>query len=383
MELIKKLRVPIAIVLAGVFLGQLLVPVSANEKLDALRRQQQNISREIKEQEKQIQQKTSEIRDVSTDINKLERTIDNVKRDINSLKKRLNDTENMVTIAEGELAEAEARFDERTDVLATRVREIFINGQVNYLEVIFQATSINDLLTRMVLLEKLMEQDMLLLNEIEAERIAIEEKKAALEKKRADIVAIKLETEQKEKELLAKTRERQQWLASLQTDRKALEKALDELEETSNRIAEQIRREQAKNSKGSGIVGKGAWPTPGYTRVSSDYGMRLHPILRSQRMHTGIDIAAPSGVNIVAVDNGRVIYADWLGGYGKTVIIDHGKGLSTLYAHQSSILVKVGDEVIRGDVIGKIGSTGQSTGPHLHFEVRKDGAHTNPWPFLR
>jgi murein DD-endopeptidase MepM/ murein hydrolase activator NlpD len=125
------------------------------------------------------------------------------------------------------------------------------------------------------------------------------------------------------------------------------------------------------------------WPTPGYTRVSSPYGMRIHPIYKVKKMHTGIDIDAPSGAKIVAANSGKVILAGWNGGYGNCVIIDHGGGLATLYAHQSKILVSVGDKVQKGDTVGKVGSTGLSTGPHLHFEVRKNGSTTNPIPYVK
>jgi murein DD-endopeptidase MepM/ murein hydrolase activator NlpD len=383
LELLHKIKLPLAVGIIMLFISQVLGPVSANE-LDRLRREQETLSRQIKQQEQQLKQNQQQIRNVTSDINQLERDIERVQREINVLKKRLADTEKRVEEVEAELADAEERLAIRTGVLAARVKEIFINGQINYLEILLQSSSINDLLTRMVLLEKLMEQDIVLLEEIEAERYAIEVKKASLEIKRTEINSIKLDTERKERDLLAKTRQRQNWLASLETNAEALEKALDQLEEDSKKIEKMIQEELAKRgSGGQGIVGKAAWPTPGYTRISSDYGMRRHPILRAQRMHTGIDIAAPMYINAVAAEFGRVMYADWLGGYGKTIIIDHGKSTSTLYAHLNTISVNVGDQVTRGQVIGKVGSTGQSTGPHLHFEVRINGSHINPWPYLR
>lgn len=381
--MLKKIRLPLVIGLMGILLMYLLAPVSADE-LTRLRQEQEALSRQIEQRQQELLRTEREIRSVATDINKLELDIEKVQREIDDLKKQLADTEAKVKETEEELEEALERLAERTDALAARVKEIFINGQVNYIEVLLQSNSINDLLTRMVLLEKLMEQDMALLEIIEAERNAIELKKAELELKKTEIVAIKLDTERKEQDLLAKTRERQIWLASLETDSEALSQALDDLEEDSKEVERLIQAAlAASGSWGEGIVGKAAWPTPGYTRVSSDYGMRLHPILRTQRMHTGIDIAAPRGVDIVAADFGKVILADWMGGYGRTIIIDHGQGVSTLYAHQNDLLVKQGDNVTKGQVIGKVGSTGQSTGPHLHFEVRLNGTHTNPWPYLR
>lgn len=370
----------VAVTVFGI-LTAALFPVSANE-LDRLRREQEELERRINQQQSELQQNERQQRQTSNEIYRLEIQIQQTRNEINQLNNQLLETEKQVEITEGELKDAEERLDERTDALSVRVKEIFINGQVNYIEVLLDSTDLNDFLTRFALLERLMEQDMTLLDEIEAERQLIAEKKAELEEQHAQIASIKADTERKEQQLVAKNRERQQWLASLESNAVVLAEALDDLEETSNRIEQEILNLQ-RASRGSGISGIANWPTPGYTRVTSDYGNRIHPILRTQRMHSGLDIAAPTGANIVAVEFGTVIYSDWFGGYGQTIIIDHGQGISSLYAHQSRLLVSVGEEVDRGQVIGRVGSTGQSTGPHLHFEIRKNGRHTNPWPYLR
>jgi murein DD-endopeptidase MepM/ murein hydrolase activator NlpD len=151
-------------------------------------------------------------------------------------------------------------------------------------------------------------------------------------------------------------------------------------EQESARIAALLK---SGGSHGTGkYAGTLHWPTPGHTRVSSPFGMRMHPILHVRKMHTGIDISAPSGATIVAAGNGKVIYAGRNGGYGNFTMIDHGNGLVTCYAHQSRITVSKGQHVSAGQTIGKVGSTGLSTGPHLHFEVRVNGTPRNPLSYL-
>ena len=134
---------------------------------------------------------------------------------------------------------------------------------------------------------------------------------------------------------------------------------------------------------GSTIVGTGqfAWPTPSCSIITSYYGYRMHPVYGYERLHTGIDIGAADGAEIIAADDGTVVHAGWMGGYGNCIMIDHGNGYTTLYAHLSSIAVSSGSTVSRGNTIGYVGSTGVSTGPHLHYEVRQGGATTDPMAF--
>ena len=134
----------------------------------------------------------------------------------------------------------------------------------------------------------------------------------------------------------------------------------------------------SNNSEYTG--GSMTWPLPGYYSITSPFGNRLHPILKVYKMHTGVDIAGAgcNGKNVVATADGKVIHAGWISGYGNTVMIDHGGGIVTLYAHSQKLLVKKGDTVTRGQAIMLVGSTGYATGPHLHFEVRVNGKYVNP-----
>lgn len=368
----------------GLLLAAGLLP-AYGDQLEDFKKQQQKLQQQMEQQEKKIKEKEAEKKTYIGQLNQLEKEMTEVEEDINSLARQLENAEYQVALASYDLAEKEAELNQRLEVFKQRVKEVYINGQVSYLEVAFQATSVSDFLSRFDMLEELVEQDVALLNEIEAQINEVEEKKAALEKQRNRIKEIKDASENQKRLLAKKQQEKKQWIEKVEQDKKEVEKYLDELERLSAQIAAQIKKiqqERAKNSKNQ-FNGVFSWPTPGYTSITSEYGYRIHPILKTKRMHTGIDIGAPAGTSIKAVADGTVIFAGWLGAYGNATVIDHGGGISSMYAHQSSILVKENQDVKKGDVIGKVGSTGWSTGPHLHFEVRKDGDPINPWNYLK
>ena len=384
MSWLRGYKVLAGLVLAGFLLAAGLLP-AYGDQLEDFKRQQQKIRQQMELQQKQLKEKEAEKKTYIGQLNKLESEMAEVQEDLDNLAKQLKDAENQVAITSQELAQKEEELNQRMAVFSQRVKEVYINGQVSYLEVAFQATSVSDFLSRFDLLEELVEQDVEMLAELEAEINEVEEKKASLEEQRNRIAEIKKSTEKQEKLLAAKQEEKKQWIEQVEQDKKEVEKALDELERLSAEIAVQIKKiqeERAKNSNNK-FNGVFSWPTPGYTTITSEFGYRIHPILKTNRMHTGIDIGAPAGTEIKAVANGTVIFAGWLGAYGNATVIDHGSGISSMYAHQSSILVKENQDVKKGDVIGKVGSTGWSTGPHLHFEVRKNGDPINPWNYLK
>ena len=174
-----------------------------------------------------------------------------------------------------------------------------------------------------------------------------------------------------------KANQQKQQLDSIVSNRQALEEALNQMEELSRSMESEIRDVQNKNGVALGS-GSYCWPTVPHGRITSAFGWRVHPILKTKRYHSGYDIALPKGTPVVATDNGRVMFSGNKGGYGKTVMIDHGAGMSSVYGHNSVLLVAAGREVTKGQQIALVGSTGWSTGPHCHFEIRRNGVPQNP-----
>lgn len=170
-------------------------------------------------------------------------------------------------------------------------------------------------------------------------------------------------------------------MGRLAVNRKALEEEVDKLNDYAKEIEAEIVKLQRNTGPYSG--GQMEWPAPGYYRITSYFGYRIHPILKTKKLHTGIDVGVPTGGDIVSAAAGVVIYSGSLGGYGNTIMVDHGGSIVTLYAHNSRLIVKENDLVKRGDVVAKAGSTGMSTGPHLHFEVRKNGVYQDPMTWLK
>jgi len=360
------------------FLGSVL-PVIGSE-LDDIYKKQDQIDKKIKETESNINQKEKEKQKTLAELQSINSNIEKTYKEIEELENKLVVAEQYIDGTQEEITVKETEVAERTEVFENRLRQIYQQGDVNILEVLFQATSINDLLTRFEFLKRLAANDTDLLAILESERTILENKKQDLENKKADLLALKSSRQTKSQQLQIASARQKDLVKEIESQKESYQKMLDDLEEQSKIVADTIRRMQSTGGKSPSWL---QWPTPGQTRVTSIYGWRIHPINRNKSFHTGVDIASPYGSNIVASANGKVILAGWQGAYGNTIIIDHGGGLATMYAHQSQFLVKAGDTVKINQPIGKIGTSGWSTGPHVHYEVRINGDHVNPMPYLR
>jgi murein DD-endopeptidase MepM/ murein hydrolase activator NlpD len=219
-----------------------------------------------------------------------------------------------------------------------------------------------------------------LIKEIKEEKKAIEDEKVRLEGDKVACNELKANLETKLAGLNETVEVRTKYMAQLETDAKLLERSIDEIQKKADELEAELKRIASSSTTSKYMGGTMQWPLPGYYTITSPFGMRMHPTLHVRKMHTGVDIsgAGVNGKNVVAAADGKVITAGWLGGYGYAVMIDHGGGVVTLYGHSSKLLVKVGDKVKAGQTIMKVGTTGNSTGPHLHFEVRIDGKYVDP-----
>lgn len=393
-------RTKLILLLVGSLMAGLLFPGAAAADDEAkIRELQQRIEQTQREFDQAEQRRSSaqsrlntvrsQERALHQEITRLDNQIGNAEAELARLERELADATERLQQATEELAAAEEDLDYRRSLLRRRIQIIYEHGPVSYLEVLLTSTSFQDFLQRFHAMRLIVGKDSDLFAEAEELWQVVQEKRAAVKAERQALAERKAQVEARRQEWTVMVADRQQKHTQLQSDRAELEKALNELERVSREIEQRLQRMQAELANyGGTISGKfPLLPVNGRFRVSSNFGPRFHPILRTSRMHNGIDLAAPTGTPLQAVLPGIVTYAGTLGGYGSTIMIMHGtdeqgRQLVTLYAHASRIDVRAGQEVKAGQVIGAVGMTGLATGPHLHFEVRLNGTPVNPRPYL-
>jgi murein DD-endopeptidase MepM/ murein hydrolase activator NlpD len=358
------------------------------------REEQSKIKNLITRTRQQIQRTKKKERSVMTnllkhqkDLQTLEQNYDNVCDKLGSAKKKVNQTKQELNVLERNLDSLENKLQSRHKLLNQRLVAIYKRGPLTYLQIVFNSGSFGDLVSNFGSVAYFIRSDMNLIEEVEQAKaeVGVQQRKVADRKSRMEaelreIVVLQNQVVREQRKISQKVVSTKSELASIQKDRSRLEKALEEYEETSRQIEAQIRRAQQTNPGKILGTGRLIWPVRG--RISSYFGWRTHPILRTKKYHNGIDLAVPSGTPVKAADSGVVLVSGWRGGYGNFVAIDHGKGISTCYGHNSRLLVKVGQRVEKGQTIAISGNTGLSTGPHLHFEVRVNGVPSNPLQYL-
>lgn len=357
-------------------------PATATD-IDELRKKQNNISSQIKDIKQKITGVNKEKKSLVDQIADLENQLAIAQKELDDAEARLRETQAKLANTTEDLKKAEERVEEQEDDLNVRMRTLYKTGPVDYIEVILASSSFSDFLTRLDLIKKIIEADKRLFLEFKARQEEVARKKAELEEQKRLIDQERNNINQRRATIASRSGERRELLAKLEIEKKEYERQQNKLQKDSENLRREILAWEMKNKKGFFGTGKFLWPTPSSTYITDEFGWRIHPIFKTRRFHEGMDIGASMGANVLAADDGEVIFSGVYGGYGNTIILSHGGGISTQYSHLSKILVGEGKKVLKGDKIGLVGSTGISTGPHLHFGVIKDGQVVNPWNWLK
>lgn len=328
----------------------------------------------------------------------IQEQLDAATKEYKDIADQLAQTQAQIDKTRARLAEEQAKLEARQDVFRKRIRDIYMHGQLNYLDVVLGAKDFNDFANRVELLRRIIAADMELITSIREQRDQIELMQQELEGELSRQQVLMDEAEKKKAEIEERKSEQQAILYQAENDKATAEQAYRELEDASASIGEMLRQRAAERAAAAAAAAQGGgddggysyqpvsgsgvfiWPVNGV--ITSEYGYRTHPIFGSTIYHSGMDIGVDYGTPVCAADSGVVVEADWISGYGYTVIIDHGNGLSSLYGHNESLNVSAGQSVSQGQVIAYAGSTGNSTGPHVHFEVRQNGDTVDPAAYL-
>ncbi len=352
------------------------LPVFAglNQEIEEKQEELEEVEDRQRRVESDLEQRLNREAALEDELERLEDRLDELRAEQAQLEREIEEVKGEIEQVEAELADAEARLREQEELLNQRLRAIQQHGVVSYVEVLFDSTSFNDFLTRLYNLSIIASNDIQLMEGIQEEKEIIQAWKDELEQKKASLEEMHEQVAANEREMQRAKEDREAILAQLQEDIERNMQAIKDLEEEAQRLDSVIRELIAKaESQFTGVDGELKWPIEPPTWISSGYGYRSDPFSGNRAWHGGVDVAPQGGEAnyILAAAEGEVIYSGWNGGYGNCIMLDHGAGTVTLYAHMSSLLVEKGAVVSRGDRIGRAGTTGYSTGVHLHFEVRE------------
>ena len=369
-----------------------LVPASAvtQSEINDLKDEAAALEQEKKELEQQLEAVAADKSEALSQKSILEEQIGVIQSEIDNLSSQIGKYEELIVQKTEELAQAEAKEAEQYDLFCQRVRVMEEEGEVSYWSILFGSKDFSDLLDNFMMVEEIIDYDNAVMNELIAIRQQIEQDKADLETAKAELESAKATQEAKRAELKTQESKVDALIDEISGQEDLLEAAHKKLESAAAAMDAEIARKEKEleaqlSASGNPIVSESGfqWPLSGYNTLSSLFGNRIHPITGKPNNHTGIDIPAPKGTNIRAAKSGVVLTSARHSSYGEYVVISHGNGETTLYAHMSKRLVSEGDRVSQGDVIGLVGTTGSSTGNHLHFEIRENGTRVDPVNYFK
>ena len=371
---------------------------------DSIKEKQQQIS-QAQDEQKKLQKGLSDVKKMKQELEKsksnLEDYITQLDGDLNVVNQRINElqavideTQEALDEATEDLNEAVRVETEQYEAMKVRIQFMYEKGDNFFLDAIFGAESFSDILNRANYFEELAAYDRKKLDEYVLNRQMVEVCKQEIEAKKATLDEAMAQQEQEQNNLEILIGEKEQQINAVSYDISNKEAAIKDYEDELNAMAtvisqleQQVLEEKRAIAAANGVNlsydgGAFCWPAPSYTRISSPFGYRTHPTLGVQLFHNGVDLASPSGSKILCAYDGIVVAADYTSVMGNYIMVDHGDGLYTVYMHASALYVSKGDVVIKGENIAAVGSTGRSTGPHLHFSVRKNGEYVDPMAYI-
>ncbi|OUC14936.1 MAG: peptidase M23 [Alkalinema sp. CACIAM 70d] len=355
---------------------------TAQTEIDTLQQQRQ----QVEQQRQQIQQRHNQIKTLEgitqKDLSGLNQKLKVTTQKLQVTQESLEKSQATLKKLELELVQAEERYRLRQQAIVARLQVLQRQPHRQGLAILLQSQTLSDFLSQRYRLKRLYEADRRALVALKQQTDQLEQRRNQVEAEKNQIAVMTQQLLAQKNETQAQAEYQKQMIARLKNDRRALEAAMSQLDRDSAAITRYIRQYQGQDFGGVIVRGNGQMSYPVDAPVTSYFGWRMHPILGYEKFHAGIDFGADEGTVIRAAAAGVVIYAGWYGGYGNTVIINHGNGITSLYAHTQGFYPHEGQVVQKGEPIAIVGSTGLSTGPHLHFEVRQDGEPIDPAYYL-
>ncbi len=363
-----------------------------------------NAAASIEEEKKKAEQTLAGLESLKADtaayVRELDASLEKTVQEISSLQDQIGTKEGEIAVTKEELETARQTEEQQYEAMKLRIQYMYEKGDTNYIDMLLEAKSFSDMLNKAEYISQISEYDRKQLDAYVATKNQIAEKEAVLEEEHTQLLTLEKQAEAKhasvETLLAGKQQELKNYeskIASAENQINEYEKDLAAQEAKIKQIEAEIRRQEEEARKKAEAAGqtyktaslgdiKFIWPCPSSSRITSSFGGRSSPTEGASSNHKGIDIGAATGSNILAAASGTVTISTYSASAGNYVMISHGGGVSTVYMHCSSRLVSAGDKVSQGDVIAKVGSTGYSTGPHLHFEIRNNGSYVNPSKYV-
>ncbi|HEY3368903.1 MAG TPA: peptidoglycan DD-metalloendopeptidase family protein [Symbiobacteriaceae bacterium] len=347
--------------------------------------QQQDKLKWLREQkakaDNDLQRVNIEVLEAQAQLDKVTQEVVEADSQLTLIKSQRAAAQDQYTKIQADLQKTQAQFDKKKATLAKRVRSISEDGRVTYLAVLFGAASFSDFINRFEMLKLVVKRDAELFTSVRKDKQVLEDKKVAALKRKNELDVLEAQAKDRFNVAEAKRTEKAQVSRSLDMNKRALAAQLDQLDQQEQATRDQLEALMLSMNRPAGSFSP-IWPVHGRITITDPFGPRMHPILGVARWHYGTDIAADLGQAVYAIEDGVVVQAGWDDAYGNLVVIDHGGGNSSWYGHSSVLLVRKGDQVKRGQQITKAGSTGWSTGPHVHLEIHIAGKPVDPVTLL-